>query len=155
MTSTRRRTPEIIAPAPARLRQHARDVVAIFNTSPDTVNLLRDVLEHAGLLAVSAYTFDIRDGRLDIQAFLRTHRPSVIVYDIAPPYERNWRLFDHLRQTVLREYRFVITSTNPSRIEPFVGRDQRVYEVVDKAGDLDVIVRATREALRARSTQLA
>jgi CheY-like chemotaxis protein len=129
--------------------------VAIFNTSPDAVRLLRDVLEHAGKLVVSAYTFDFREGRVDLQAFLQTHRPNVIVYDIAPPYERNWQFLDHLRPTVLADYRFVITSTNPSRVEPFVGRDQHVYEVVDKGGDLDVIVRATREALRARSTRIA
>jgi CheY-like chemotaxis protein len=155
MRPTKRTPTQAIAPAPRRLRRHARDVVAIFNTSPDAVNLLRDVLEHAGMLVVSAYTFDIRDGKIDLQAFLRTHQPNVILYDIAPPYERNWRLLDHLRQTVLAGYRFVITSTNPSRVEPFVGRDLQVYEVVDKGGDLDIIVRATREALRARSTQIA
>jgi hypothetical protein len=155
MRPTKRPPTRLIAPALARLRQHARDVVAIFNTSPDTVNLLRDVLDHDGLLTVSAYTFDIRDARLDLGAFVRAHRPNVILYDIAPPYERNWRLFDHLCQTVLAKYRFVITSTNPSRVEPFVNRDQRVYEVVDKGGDLDVIVRASREALRSRSTRLA
>jgi CheY-like chemotaxis protein len=155
MRATKRKPPQVIAPAPRRLRGHARDVVAIFNTSPDTVSLLRDVLEHAGMLVVSGYTFDIRDGRIDLQAFLRTHQPKVILYDIAPPYERNWQLLEHLRRTVLADYRFVITSTNPSRVEPLVGRDQQVYEVVDKGGDLDVIVRATREALRARATRIA
>jgi hypothetical protein len=48
--------------SPLRRRHHARDVVAIFNTSPDAVNLLRDVLEHAAMLVVSAYTFGIRKG---------------------------------------------------------------------------------------------
>jgi len=92
MRPIKQEPPRVIAPAPARLRQHARDVVAIFNTSPDAINLLRDVLEHAGMSVVSAYTFDIRDGTVDLRAFLRTHRPDIIVYDIAPPYEQNWRL---------------------------------------------------------------
>ena len=100
------------APAPARLRQHAHDVVAIFNTSPDAINLLQDVLEHAGMSVVCAYTFDTREGNVDLHAFLRIHRPNVILYDIAPPCKRNWQLLEQLRQTVLTDYRFVITSTN-------------------------------------------
>ena len=43
----------------------AVEAVAIINTSPDTVDLLRQVLQRAGFLVVSCYTFDIRDGRLD------------------------------------------------------------------------------------------
>lgn len=130
-----------------------RDVVAVINTSPDTVDLLKDILERAGLLVVSTYTHHIRDGTIDLGDFLRTHEPRVILYDIAPPYERNWQLLQHLRQTVLSGYRFVLTTTNPSRVEPLVGRDEQVYEVVDKEGDLDAILRATREALRARATR--
>jgi CheY-like chemotaxis protein len=130
-----------------------RDVVAVINTSPDTVDLLKDLLECAGFLVVNTYTHHIRDGTIDLSAFLRTHEPRVILYDIAPPYERNWQLLQHLRQTVLSGYRFVLTTTNPSRVEPLVGRDEQVYEVVDKQGDLDAILRATREAVRARATR--
>jgi CheY-like chemotaxis protein len=130
-----------------------REVVAIINTSPDTIDLLKDLLERAGFLVVSTYTHDIREGKLDLVAFLRTHEPRVIVYDIAPPYERNWQFLQHLRQTVLAGYRFVLTTTNTSRVEPLVGRDEQVYEVVDKTPDLDAILRATREALRARATR--
>jgi hypothetical protein len=75
----------------------------------------------------------------------------VILYDIAPPYERNWQFLQHLRHTILGEYQFVLTTTNPARVEPFVKGDDRVYEVVDKDGSLDDILRATREAARARS----
>jgi len=129
----------------------ARDVIAIINTSPDTVGLLSELLERAGFLVVTAYTHSIRDGSVDLQAFLRTHRPRVIVYDIAPPYERNWQFLQHLRGTVLSGFKFVLTTTNPSRVEPFVKGDERVYEVVDKTGTLDEILRATREAARSRS----
>jgi CheY-like chemotaxis protein len=130
-----------------------RDVIAIINTSPDTVGLLSELLERAGFLVVTAYIHSIRDGSVDLEAFLRTHRPRVIVYDVAPPYERNWQFLRHLRGTVLGGYQFVLTTTNPSRVEPFVKGDERVYEVVDKAGSLDEILRATREAARSRSVR--
>ena len=127
-----------------------RDVVAIINTSPDTVALLTDLLERAGFLVVSLFTHEIRNGSVNLEAFLRAHQPRVVVYDIAPPYERNWQFLQHLRTTVLAGYQFVLTTTNPVHVEPFVKGDERVYEVVDKAGTLDEILRATREAARSR-----
>ena len=128
-------------------------VVAVINTSPDTIDLLKDALERAGLLVVSGYTHDIRDGKLDVDAFLRTHRPDVIVYDLAPPYDRNWAFLQHLRTTVMNGYRFVLTTPNRAQVEAIVGRDEKIYEVVGNAEDLGEVLRATREALRARDTR--
>lgn len=71
--------------------------VAIVNTSPDTVDLLRMPLERAGFVVVSCFTHDIRDGKTDFEAFMRMHRPSVIAYDIAVPYTNNFRLYEHVR----------------------------------------------------------
>jgi CheY-like chemotaxis protein len=132
---------------------HSPDVVAVINTAPDTVDLLKDALERAGFVVVSTYTHAIRDGEVDIEAFLRAHQPKVIVYDIAPPYERNWALFQNLRQTVLSGHRFVLTSVNSAQVEKLVGRDERVYEVVGHSDDLGAVVQATREAARARDTR--
>jgi CheY-like chemotaxis protein len=128
-------------------------VAAVINTSPDTVDLLKDALERAGFIVVTSYTHDIRDGTLDVEAFLRVHRPHVIVYDIAPPYDRNWEFLQHLRTSVMSGFRFVLTTTNPGRIEALANRDEKVYEVVGKADDLEAIVRATKEAARARDTR--
>jgi hypothetical protein len=61
---------------------------------------------------------------------LRINVPKVIVYDIAPPYERNWAYLQYLRRTVLDGYRFVLTSVNVKHVERLVGSDERVYEVV-------------------------
>lgn len=131
-------------------RDNFREVVAIINTSPDTVALLSNLLERAGFVVVSTFTHSLRDGHVDLESFLRMHRPRVIVYDIAPPYERNWMFLQNLRSTVLSGYQFVLTTTNPARVEPFVKGDERIYEVVDKQGNLDEILRATREAARSR-----
>lgn len=130
-----------------------RPVAAIINTSPDTVDLLKDVLERAGFLVVTGYTHEIRSGTMNIEAFLRTHQPGVIVYDIAPPYDRNYAFLQHLRKTVMNGYRFVLTTTNPARVEKLAHRDEKVYEVVGRDDDLAAIVRATKEALRARDTR--
>jgi DNA-binding response OmpR family regulator len=128
--------------------------VVIFNTSPDTTDLLRRALEQAGLTVYSGFTFDIRDGRLDIEAFMRQHRPNAIVYDIAPPYDANWNLFQNLRAAPAMEgIPIVLTSTNVRYVEKLAGGDERIYEVIGKPLDLDVIVRAAKEAVRARPTR--
>ena len=36
-------------------------VVAVINTSPDIVDMLRVTLEHAGYVVVTALTYDIRE----------------------------------------------------------------------------------------------
>ena len=135
-------------------RMSPPDVVAVINTSPDTIELLRLTLQPAGIVVVSAYTYEIRDGKVDVAAFMTAHRPQVIIYDIAPPYEANWRFLEHLRGNgFLQGVRWVITSTNPVHVEKLAGRDERVHEIVGKPYDLDRIAAATKEALRARPTR--
>jgi DNA-binding response OmpR family regulator len=131
----------------------ARDAIAVINTSPDAVDLLKDAIEQAGFLVVSTFTWMVANGQVDLDAFLRTHRPVVVVYDVAAPYDRNFQFLQHLRETVLEPYRLVLTSPNIEHVEKMVGRDERVYEVVGREGDLGEIVRAVREAARARPTR--
>jgi CheY-like chemotaxis protein len=127
--------------------------VAVVNTSPDTVDLLKDVLEKAGFLVVTGYTHDVRDGRLDLEMMMRVADPLVILWDLAPPYDRNWAFLQLLRTTVLKGRRLVLTTTNKAHVERLIGLDHEVYEVVGKAEDLDAVVRATKEASRARATR--
>jgi DNA-binding response OmpR family regulator len=127
------------------------DVVAIVNTSPDIVDMLRISLERAGIVVVSAFTHSIRDGEVDLEQFFRQHDPRVVLYDIAPPYDANWQFFQHLSQRPFMKNRvYVLTSTNERHVANLVGRDRRVYEIVGRPFDLDEIVQATREALRSR-----
>jgi DNA-binding response OmpR family regulator len=125
--------------------------VAVINTSPDVVEMLRLVLQQAGFVVVTAMTHDIRDGVTDLETFVRQHEPRVVVYDIAPPYDANWMLFEHIRaMDVMQGRTFVITTTNTRHVEKLAGRDYRIYEVVGKPFDLDQVVQATREASRSR-----
>jgi hypothetical protein len=105
-----------------------QQVVAVFNTSPDTVDLLRDVLESAGIVVVSAFTWELRGAQVDLASFMEQHRPEVVVYDIAPPYDRNWQSFLHIRGLpAMAGVEFVITSTNARCVQE-LARDERVYE---------------------------
>jgi len=121
-------------------------VVAIFNTSEDTTDLLRIVFENAGFVVVTAFTNLLRDGKVDLEAFMRQHQPEVIVYDIAVPYEQNWRLFEHIRAAPACEgVSFVLTTTNVKHVRRLAG-DLEVHEIVGKPYDLDEILGALRQA---------
>ena len=128
--------------------------VAIINTTMDTVQMVRDALHPAGFVVVSCFANDIRDGKIDFGAFLRLHSPRVIIYDLAPPYERHFQLFQHVRAMPdVEGVHFVITSVNPKNVQGLVGRDEHVYEIVDREEDLLKLVQAVKEASRARGTR--
>ena len=127
-------------------------VVAVVNTNPDLVDLLKARIEQAGLVVVVMHIADIRAG-LDVERMMAQHDPAVIVYDVVAPYEQSWRFLQHLRGTVFNGRRFVLTSPNADGLAGLVGKDEKVYEILDDGGDIDAIVQAVREAVRARPTR--
>lgn len=128
--------------------------VAIINTNPDLVRLLRFNLERAGFVVFEMHIEQIRAGTADVAGFLEQHDPSVIVYDVAPPYRENWNFMQHLRHSPgFERRRFVLTSMNAERVHQIVGIDEAVYEIVGLEEDLRAVVRAVKEATRARATR--
>ena len=126
-------------------------VVAVINTNPDLVELLKDRIEAAGLVVLVMHIADLRAG-LDVGAILAQHDPQVIVYDVVAPLNRSWRFLEHLRETAFKGQRFVLTSPNATALTNLVGKDEKIYEILDDGGDIDAIVQAVREAVRARPT---
>jgi DNA-binding NtrC family response regulator len=132
----------------------ALPAVAVINSTPDIVDMLRTAIEYAGFVVVTALTFEVRGGRVNLDQFIAQHEPVVIVYDVAPPYEANWRLFEHIAaMPIMRGRQFVLTSTNARHVTALAGREHHIYEVIGKPFDLDEIVRAVKEASRARPSR--
>lgn len=116
-------------------------VVAIFNTSPDTIDMLRLVLQNEGFVVVGAYTYELRDGKVDIEALSRQHKPDVVIYDIGPPYPKNWLEFQHTcTMPALKGAKFIITTTNLKQLREIAGDGPRLFEIVGKPYDLGKIV---------------
>jgi CheY-like chemotaxis protein len=126
-------------------------VVLLVNSNEDTVEMLRITFEDKGWNTASAHVADIKRGRTDLLAIVRQHQPAVIVYDISPPYEENWKFLQTLRATdVLRELPFVVTSTNKAALEK-AGGSKDVIEILGKPYDLDEIFAAAERAQRQKT----
>jgi CheY-like chemotaxis protein len=129
----------------------AETVVAVFNTSEDTIEMLRHLFEHQGFVVVTAFTHALRDGKTDLEALMRQHHPAVVVYDIALPYEQNWRLFQHIRSSpACVGVPFVLTTTNTAQVHKVAGADEPIHEIVGKPYDLEQLVKAVGRAVAAR-----
>lgn len=127
-------------------------VVALFHSKPDAIVLITRLLESAGFTVIPALIPEVRDGRCDVEALMTERDPSVVVYDIGPPYEESWAMFQDVRAPLsMCDCLFVITTGNAAEVERLAGHDERIFEVVDKDADLGELAHAVKEAARARA----
>src|SRR5918992_1656105 len=108
-------------------------VVAIFNASEDTVDVLTMFFEQQGFRAVGR-TWPAREP-LDPDValgFMSQHQPQVIVFDVSFPYTSNWQHFREF-QALGYECRVpvVLTTTNERALTECVGSTEAL-EIVGK-----------------------
>jgi CheY-like chemotaxis protein len=124
----------------------ARQIVAVLNSSPDVMTMLREALEEEGFTIVTAHVPEIKRGQQDLVAFLTQHDPRVIVYDISPPYDENWTFLRLVQDTEsVKNRAFVLTTINKRALEEAVGATHTL-EVIGKPYDLGQVVRAVQKA---------
>ena len=66
-----------------------KPTIAIFNASGDTVEVLSLLLSQPGCVCVPGQVDEVEAGKVDFIAFLKTHRPDGVIWDIAPSCDRN------------------------------------------------------------------
>ena len=123
-------------------------LVAIINTTVETINMLREVLEDEGFTVVAAYVVALKRGEQDLATFFAEYQPQAVIFDIAIPYEENWNFLQQqvLPASSLAEHHFVLTTTNKAVLERLVGPTAAI-EIVGKPFDLETFVMAVRRAL--------
>ncbi len=121
--------------------------VAVFDSSPDALQMLRRTLEHRKVRVICESAEDVRRGRIDFLALMSDHDPDVVVWDIAPPYEENWKFFTWLRTSKPGRARaFVVTTTHKTRVHRAAGLDSNGIEIISKPYDGDLIAAAISRA---------
>jgi DNA-binding response OmpR family regulator len=135
-----------------------KQVVALFNASDDTVEMVRRMLGASGFdCLVGCHFSDLKKGAGNFARFVDTHDPDVVIFDISPPYQENWNFFKTLLEAKAMDGRgLVLTTTNKARLDETAGSDSKAFEIVGKPYDLDQIKAAIDEALtRARESRSA
>ena len=125
-------------------------VVALFNASDDTVEMVQRMLDASGYQClVGCHFADLKKGVIDFDRFVAKHNPQVVIFDISPPYMENWLFFRTLADSKsMVDRSLVLTTTNKERLDETVGRDSEAFEIVGKPYDLDEIKRAIHTALK-------
>ena len=133
----------------------AKQVVALFNASDDTVDMVQRMLGASGFSCLVGCRFaDLKKGVVDFGRYLSRHEPDVVIFDISPPYQENWQFFKTLRDGKAMESRgLVLTTTNKDRLDETVGEDSEAYEIVGKPYDLDQIKEAIHASLKRARTK--
>ena len=125
-------------------------MVAIFNSSDDLLYMLRMLFERNGFVTAVGHVNALRNGTLDLTAFVQQYRPAVVVYDLVPPYGQQWAFLDHLRSTSPLSGRpFVLTSTNARMARELAGRSEPVLEVLGRPFDFEELLHSVRRVLEA------
>ena len=134
------------------MRRESRPVIAVINSNDDLVAAVQTRLLDEEFEVVTAHIRDIKAGREDFGSFLRAHKPAVVIYDIAIPYDDNWTFLSTLRKLPESAgQRFVVTTVNKRALERHVGPTDALELVGGHADDFDPLIEAVRDTLRARA----
>jgi DNA-binding NtrC family response regulator len=119
-----------------------KPTVAVVNSNEEIIEGLQLLLTDMGYPSVTGHVISFKRGKEDFIKFLKENDPRVIIIDIAPPYEENWRFFKLLKNLKESEGRsFIITTTNKHMLEELVG-PTKTHEIVGKPFDMKEIVDA-------------
>jgi hypothetical protein len=127
-----------------------KPVVALFNASDDTYEMVQRMLDTLGLnCIVGCHMAELRKHYISFGRYLAEYEPQVVIFDIDAPFEENWHLFGTLLHDKAMEGRgVVLTTTNKQLLDKTIGESSRVLELVGKPYDLNEIKLAIEAALK-------
>jgi DNA-binding response OmpR family regulator len=142
----------------SKIKNTADGIVALFNASNDTVDMIQTLLSEAddAQTLVWCHFADLKTGVVDFKKYLSKHNPEVVIFDISPPYDENWQFFKTMRDSeVMKGRGSVLTTTNKERLDEVLGSDSHALEVVGRPQDLTQIRAAiTAETRKAQDARL-
>jgi DNA-binding response OmpR family regulator len=133
----------------------AEGIVALFNASDDTVDMVQNLLTASGgsQTLIWCHFADLKKGIVNFGKYMDKHNPEVVIFDLSPPYDENWRFFKNMRDADEMKGRgVVLTTTNKNRLDEVLGEDSHALEVVGRPKDLQQIDAAIKSETRRAET---
>ena len=140
---------------PDSREQTAKGIVALFNASDDTIDMVQTLLTAAGRdqILIWCHFSDLKKGIVDFDKYMEKHNPEVVIFDLSPPYDENWVFFKTMRDSNAMIGRgVVLTTTNKNRLDEVLGEDSYALEVVGRPFDLQQIDAAIKTETRKAET---
>jgi hypothetical protein len=132
-------------------KKTAEGIIALFNASDDTIDMIQRLLTTSGSdqTLIWCHFADLKKGIVDFGKYMDKHNPEVVIFDLSPPYDENWKFFKTMRDAkTMRERGAVLTTTNKDRLDEVLGEDSRALEVVGRDTDLQQIDAAIKSETR-------
>jgi DNA-binding response OmpR family regulator len=118
----------------------AGERILILNTAVDTVEALEALLGDEGYQVIAKYVRDLRQGEDDGEKMLEEAKPNVVIFDVAPPIEENWKAFMRFRPFAkTRGIPIVLTTTVEKEVRKYAG-DHEIIELLLKPFDLQLLL---------------
>ena len=94
-------------------RRTANGVVALFNASDDTIDMVQKLLTDSGggQMLIWCHFADLSKGIVDFGRYTAKHNPEVVIFDLSPPYDEIWRFFKTMRDAKAMQGRAVVLTT--------------------------------------------
>jgi hypothetical protein len=132
-------------------KKTAQGIVALFNASDDTIDMIQSLLTTSGSdqTLIWCHFADLKKGIVDFGKYMDKHNPEVVIFDLSPPYDENWKFFKTMRDDqVMKGRGAVLTTTNKDRLDEVLGEDSHALEVVGRGKDLREIDTAIKSETR-------
>jgi DNA-binding response OmpR family regulator len=129
----------------------AEGIVALFNASDDTIDMVQKLLSAngGGQTLIWCHFADLKKGIVNFGKYMDKHNPEVVIFDLSPPYDENWKFFKTMRDAKTMQGRgIVLTTTNKNRLDEVLGEDSQALEVVGRSKDLHEIDAAIKSETR-------
>jgi DNA-binding response OmpR family regulator len=120
--------------------------LVILNNSALLLKMLCEWFEQRRYHCDTAVLADMRHAHEEVGAFIKAHRPDVVIYDVGMPYRSSWDLLAVIRSaSALQSQPFVVTTPNKRKLEQAVGRTPAI-EIGDRDADLLRVLKAVEAA---------
>lgn len=108
----------------------------VLNSHADTIELLADWFGAQGAVVHHARSLELCRNLEEARSLLTTVRPDVVLFDLAVPYDLNWRCFQRLVDArIFGSVPIVLTTANRRALDQLVGPTD-AFEIIGTPHDL-------------------